>query len=729
MTATTSSTSPSAAAPSTPADGATGRSGAPRAERVTHALVRDVVLPGHGGTLALVTLDNGLDHTKPTTLGPQGMAELHAALTGLAARAAAGEIVAVGVTGKPYFLAAGADLLQVSTVTSREQALELGRAGHAAYELLHTLGVPTFAFVNGLALGGGLEVALSCDYRTVASDAPALALPEVGLGLVPGWGGAYLVPRLVGIEKAVDVVLTRPSANKPYKAREALEVGLVDALFDAPDFLEQSLRWAGQVLSGDVVVERRDLDPQPVWDAVVAAARARLDAVVHGSRPAPSRALDLLAAARGATRAEGFAAEDEALADLIMSDEMRASVYAFQLVSGGKKPAGAPDASLARPVTRVGIVGAGLMAAQIALLFSQRLGVPVVMRDLDTERVEKGLGYVRSTVERLVGSGRMSADTGARVVASVHGTTELGDLAGCDVVIEAVTEILSLKKTVFAELEQVVGPETVLLTNTSALSVTEMAADLAHPERVVGMHFFNPVAQMPLVEVVRAQRTDDASLATAFAMTRTLRKTAVLVADRPGFVVNRLLILLLGVIVEAVENGTPVEVADRAVAPLGLPMPPFELFDLVGPAVGLHVLTSLREDLGDRFPRSPGLERLVADGVRPVLDAPAKGLPKPVDPAIQGLFGTGEPTGEALDEAGVLDAVLVALAREIGLMLDEGVVASPSQVDLCMILGAGWGFHLGGITPYLDRTGYSEKVLGRRLLPDGVANVPQGARA
>jgi 3-hydroxyacyl-CoA dehydrogenase/enoyl-CoA hydratase/carnithine racemase len=702
-----------------------------RAERVTHTLVRDVGLPGGTGTMALVTLDNGLDHTKPNTLGPQGLTELTGALRRLQERAAAGDIVAVGVTGKPYVLAAGADLLGVGAVTRREEALELGRLGHAAYELLHTMGVPTFAFVNGTALGGGLELALNCDYRTVSSDVGTLGLPEVGLGLVPGWGGSYLVPRLVGIEKAVDVLLTRPAANKPFSAAEALGLGLVDALFDAADFLERSIAWAERVVRGEVDVPRRELDPAPVWDAVVRATRERLDATVAGSRPAPYRALDLLALARTATRAEAFAAEDEALADLIMSDEMRASVYAFQLVSRGKKPVGAPSADLARPVTRVGLVGAGLMAAQIALLVSQRLGVPVVMRDLDDERVGKGLGFVRSTVEKLVARGRMTPDVAARVTASVTGTTFLGDLAGCDLVVEAVTEVMDLKKRVFAELEGVVGPETVLATNTSALSVTEMASGLQHPERVVGIHFFNPVAQMPLVEVVRAQRTSDEALATAFAATSALRKTAVLVADRPGFVVNRLLVLVMGKVVEAVENGTPVEVADRALAPLGFPMPTFELFDLVGPAVGLHVLTSLREDLGDRFPRSPGLEKLVADGTRVVLDAPAPGLPKPVDPRIQEAFGPARAPGEpgrlgtpVLDAEGVLDAVLTALTVEIGHMLDEGVVAGPEQIDLCMILGAGWGFHTGGITPYLDRSGHAERVLGRRLLPDGVANVP-----
>ncbi|PJI85685.1 3-hydroxyacyl-CoA dehydrogenase NAD-binding domain-containing protein [Luteimicrobium subarcticum] len=697
----------------------------PRAERVTHALVRDVELPRGLGTLALVTLDNGFDHTKPTTLGPGGIAELTAALTRLKERADAGEIAAVAVTGKPYFLAAGADLTQVASVTSRDDALALGRGGHAAYTLLSDMGVPTFAYINGVALGGGLEVALHCTYRTVASDVAALALPETGLGLVPGWGGAYLVPRLVGVQKALDVILTRPAQNKPFKAVEATEIGLADALFDAADFLEQSVAWTAAVLAGEIHVERRALDDQATWDATVAFARQRLDATVHGSRPAPYRALDLVAAARTADRDDAFAAEDEALADLIMSDEMRASVYAFQLVSHGKKPVGAPDASLARPVTRVGIVGAGLMAAQIGLLVAQRLKVPVVLRDLDAERVEKGLGFVRGQLDKLVSTRRMSKDDAARITAQVSGTTDIGEFASCDLVIEAVTEVLSLKKRVFAELEGVVGPETILATNTSALSVTEMAADLEHPERVVGIHFFNPVAAMPLVEVVRADKTSDAALATAFAVTRKLRKTAVLVKDRPGFVVNRLLVLVMGKIIEAVENGTPVEVADHATDPLGFPMPTFELFDLVGPAVGLHVLQSLREDLGDRFPASPGLEKIVADGTRVVLDAPAKGLPKPVDPAIQAVFdgdGTGQ-AGEALDAAGVLDATLTALTREIGIMLDEGVVATPQQIDLCMILGAGWPFHLGGITPYLDRAGYSERVLGRRLLPAGLANV------
>jgi len=698
---------------------------APMPEVITRALVRDITMPHDAGVMALITLDNGLDHTKPNTLGPQSMKALQSTISGIYQRALNGEINAVGVTGKPYCLAAGADLKAVSQVTDSTQAATLGKTGHGAYSLLGEMPVPTFAFINGVAIGGGLEVALNCTYRTVASDVRALALPETSLGLVPGWGGAYLLPRLIGIGPALDVMLTRAAANKPLTAAQATELGIADALFDAADFLEQSIAWAAQVVNGEVAVPRlAPTDPQ-VWSATVAAARERVDATVHGARPAPYRLLELLELGPNATRQEGFAAEDAALTELIMSDEFRASVYSFNAVNAAKRPHGAPNKELARPVTRVGIVGAGLMAAQLALLFAQRLEVPVIMRDIDQERVDKGLNYVESTVERLVRAGKISPAAGKRIVGAVYGTTEIDEFKDCDFIIEAVTEVLSLKKRVFGELEQVVSPEAILATNTSALSVSEMARDLNHPERVVGLHFFNPVAQMPLVEVIRAERTDDSALATAFNVARTLRKTAVLAGDRPGFIVNRLLILLMGKVVEAIEHGTDIIVADRALRPLGLPMGPFALFDLVGPAVGLHVLQSLRADLGDRFPQSPGLEKIVAEGARVSIPSTERGIPAVVDPAAAQYFASGHNSSgrNPQSESEVLDHVLSALTEEIGFMLSEGVVDSPTQIDVCMILGAGWSFAAGGITPYLDRAGYSERILGKRFHAPGIASV------
>ncbi|MGW6131577.1 3-hydroxyacyl-CoA dehydrogenase NAD-binding domain-containing protein [Cellulomonas sp. NPDC055163] len=698
---------------------------APRPERVTHALVRDVTLPRGAGTLALVTLDNGFDHTKPTTLGPGGLAELQAALRAQQARAAAGEIVAVAVTGKPYYLAAGADLTLVSSLSDPADARMIAELGHATYRLLGEMGVPTFAYVNGAALGGGLEVALACTYRTVASDVTALALPEVFLGLVPGWGGCYHLPHLVGVRRALELILTRPLANnRMTKAAEARQLGVADALFEAADFLEQSLSWTADVLAGRVVPERREVESQEEWDAVVAGARAQLDARLHGAKQSPYRALDLVAAARTADRDQAFSAEDDALAELIMSDELRAGLYAFDLTTRrARKPEGAPAPELARPVRSVGIVGAGLMAGQLAVLVARRLRVPVVMREVSDERVEAGLAGIRRLVEGQAAKGRITADEANRVLASISVSTDLSTLAGADLVIEAVTEVMSLKQRVFAELEDIIADDAVLATNTSALSVTEMSAHLRHPERVVGIHFFNPVAQMPLIEVVRTGVSTDQAVATAFALAQGLGKTAVGVADRPGFVVNRLLLRMLAEVAGAVEGGTPVQVADVALRPLGLPMGPFSLIQLVGLPVALHVLESLHADLGDRYPLSPGLSRLAEAGRRVVPEPDGRGSEHAVDPAIQDAFGAVGAEG-ALDEQGVRDAVLAGLAQEIGLMLDEGVVATPEQIDLCMVLGAGWPFHLGGITPYLDRTGWSERAAGRRFLPPGRADVP-----
>ena len=606
-----------------------------------------------------------------------------------------------------------------------EDARRIAELGHATYRLLGEMAVPTFAYVNGAALGGGLELALNCTYRTVSADVSALALPEVFLGLVPGWGGCYLLPRLVGVRRAVELILTRPLANnRMTNAAGALELGLVAAVLHPADFLEQSIVWTADVLAGRVSVGRPEVEGQQEWDAVVAGTRQVLDQRLHGSRPAPYRALELIAAARTSDKDAAFAAEDDVLTELLMSDELRASLYAFDLTSRkARKPAGAPPAELARPVRSVGIVGAGLMAGQLAVLIARRLRVPVLMREIDDERVAAGLAGIRKQVEGLVHKGRISADEGNRLLTSITVSTDLGTLAGADLVIEAVTEVLSLKQRVFAELEDVIAPDAVLATNTSALSVTEMSAHLRHPGRVVGLHFFNPVAQMPLVEVVRTQASDDAAVATAFAVAQALGKTAVGVADRPGFVVNRLLLRMLAEVAGAVERGTPVQVADVALRPLGLPMGPFALIQLVGLPVALHVLRSLHEDLGERYPLSPGLERLAAEGRRVVPEPDGRGSELEVDPAIQEAFGGAGGPG-ALDADGVREAVVAGLAQEVGLMLEEGVIGSPEQVDLCMVLGAGWPFHLGGICPYLDRTGTSERVLGRRLLPRGTADVP-----
>jgi 3-hydroxyacyl-CoA dehydrogenase/enoyl-CoA hydratase/carnithine racemase len=690
-------------------------------EVVTHALSRDIKLPHTTGTAVLITLDNGRDHTRPNTLGARGLSELNRAIDAALARE---NVLAIAVTGKPFTLAAGADLSAFPKIVNRDEALAIGRIGHAVYDKLHTSQVPTFAFINGLALGGGLELTLHCHYRTVSAAAPGIALPECFLGLFPGWGGAYLVPNLIGADRAVQLIIENPlNQNKMLTGPEAYELGLADAIFDGADFLARSLEWAGQIVAGSRTVSRPEIDRGESWNDALARGHSFADSKVFGASPGPYRALELMAAARSADRAAAYAAEDEALADLIMSPELRASLYAFDLVrKRARKPAGAPDTTLARPVTKVGIVGAGLMASQLAILILRRLQVPVVITDLDQERVDKGLGYVSAEIDRLLGKRRISPDEANRLRALVSGTTELVDFADCDFVIEAVFEEMSIKKQVFADLEKHVSASCLLATNTSSLSVAQMAADLDHPERVVGFHFFNPVAVLPLLEIGRAPATDDETLATAFQVAKTLKKNAVLVKDSAGFVVNRLLLKLMAEILAAVDEGTPVAVADAALRPLGLPMSPYVLLQLVGPAVALHVVESLHAAFGERFPVSRNLQALV-DAQRPgIYDWTPEGKPHVSDETAQLLVVGDRPSTEEQ----VRERALNALAEEIGLMLAEGVVAAPMDIDLCLILGAGWPFHLGGITPYLDREGVSERVLGRRFLPPGVASVPIG---
>ena len=699
-------------------------------EVVTAVHVRYVDLPGsvpeRRERAAVLTMDNGHDHTKPNVWGPGSLRNLDDALDEVLGPP--GEVLGrddlalVALTGKPFIFSVGADLKTAAQVTDRAQALTGGRYGHSVFRRLHDSAVPTFAFVNGAALGGGLEVALHCHYRTVSSDVGAVALPECFLGLVPGWGGTQLLPNLIGPDAAVTVVLENAlSSNRMLKARQAAELGIADRLYDAPDFLEQSLSFAARVVRGEEQVERREVPRGEAWAAAVARGRAIADARTKRAAPAPYRALDLLARAEAGTGAdaltEGFAAEDEAVADLVLSEEFRASGYAFDLVQRrAKRPAGAPDRSLARPVSKVGIVGAGLMASQLALLFARQLEVPVVLNDLDQARVDAGLAWCSKEIDGLLARKRISLDGANRLRSLISGSLDKAPFADADFVIEAVFESMPVKKQVFAEVEAVVAEAAVLATNTSSLSVTEMAADLAHPERVVGFHFFNPVAVLPLVEVVRAERTDDPTLATAFAVARELKKSAVGVRDAPAFVVNRLLTRFNGAVTAALDAGTPIADADSALDGLGLPMSPMALLGLVGPAIALHTAETLHQAFPDRFAVSEGLRRLVESGKRGVYGPDGR-----VDPEVQALFPT---RAEAPSREEVRESALRALAEEIRLMLDEGVVAEPQDVDLCMLLGAGWPFHLGGVTPYLDRIGTSEQVTGRRFLPAGVASLP-----
>ena len=637
------------------------------------------------GEAGVVTMDNG-DANRPNVFGRAALESLAALLPELEEE----EFSVLVFTGKPGSFAAGADLAEFPKIETREQAIAGSRAGHELFGRIRALPYPTVAAINGACLGGGVELALHCDYRVAADDVRHVASPEVLLGFVPAWGATVLAPRLIGAEGAVKLIVLNPlRQNKMLDASKALELGLVDRVVAADRLVDEAIALGAKPAARD------DADLADL-DEVVRKARSQVDDIVHGAAPAPYRALDLIAASAESSIEDGYRAEQEALADLLATPQAQASLYAFDLVERrAKRQVGRPDAE-ARTMEKVGIAGAGLMATQLATLILRRLQVPVVLRDLDEETVTRGVESVRDELASAASRGRIDQESAVGLASMVSGGTEWDEFENCDFVLEAVFEEMGVKQQVFGELEQVVPPECILATNTSALSVTEMGEELRHPQRVVGIHFFNPVALMPLVELVRTPETDDTTLATAFELAARLRKRPVLVNDAPAFVVNRLLTRMMTVVLGAIENGNSVEEADEALLRLGLPMAPSVLLQMVGPRVANHVLETLHEVYPDRFPLSPTL-RNYAEGRMEV--------------AVTG--------DERRAPEELLEAAREALADETRHLLEEGVVESAKDVDAALILGAGFPFFLGGITKHLDQTGVSERILGRPLAEVG----------
>lgn len=657
------------------------------------------------GKIALLTMDNGHDHKKPTTFSEAALSSLSRALDRVEQEA---ELRGLLLTGKPHIFAAGADLTEVPFITTFEQGYQIGRTGHAVMNRLRTLPVPTVAAINGVALGGGLEIALYCRYRTVMRSVQAIGFPECFLGLIPGWGGCTLGTKLLGPEKALELIVVNAlNQNRMIHGAQAFQMGLVDRLFDGATFLDDSLDFLIRIIAGEETVERAPIETSNL-KGILDKTRAFIDSKIHGAAPAPYRALELVEGACSREVEEGFEQENQALGDLIKSRHCKASIYSFDLVNRyARKLKGLPDAKPA-PVHKVGIIGAGLMASQLAQLFIHRLQVPVVMKDVRQEFVDRGCDHVAQEFRKLAERGRLS-EAQARYHASLlKGTLSYDDFAECDFVIEAVFEQMEVKKQVFGEVEAAIRPDALLATNTSALSVTEMASDLKHPERAIGFHFFNPVAVLPLIEIIRTADTSDLALATAADLSKKIKKTGVLVKDSPAFLVNRILTRMLADCLHLVDEGAGFRQVDEALLALGLPMAPFELLALVGPAVAAHVGETLNRAFGpERFPVSQNFAKMIAAG-KPGIYLPGSKPPK-VDPEVEALWT--RPGEGAFHAEEIRERVLSNLAREVDAILREKVVESSRDVDLAMLLGAGWPFFMGGLTMYLDLVGITPRVL------------------
>ncbi len=681
-------------------------------------------------------------------------------------------------SGKPGVFIAGADIAEIESIVDPRDGMAKARAGQKIFDRLEFLPVPSVAAVNGACVGGGYELALACT-RIVAADDPkvSVGLPEVRLGIIPGFGGTQRLPRRVGLRRALDVIL----AGRTLDGRRAERAGLVDEL--APPAILESVAaerlraLAG--LSSDLPPLRRRARPLSVrlasWaldgtalgrSFVADRARKALAKEAPPEKfPAPWRALESvlkaceLPARSGAARESGYENEARLAGEMLATPVSKNLIFLFSASSAAKR---APPGPAGAGVARAGVLGAGVMGAGIAQVIAEA-GIPVRLKDVDWKAVSKGIGTIAGAWKRRLKQGRLDKRAFESRLALVVPSVEWAGFATCDLVLEAIVESLEVKRAVLAEAESALSPDAIFATNTSSLLVGDIAAGARRPERVVGLHFFNPAPRMPLVEVVAGPATDPGVVAAAARFAARCGKTPVIVRDGPGFLVNRLLMPYLGEALTLAEAGADLSEIDDACAAWGMPMGPFRLLDEIGLDVAAHAAGVLAKAYPRRAAPSEGiLDRFVAAGRlgtksgrgfyrhpagasrngraggAPVLDpeaaviargkhvaaAASEALPAdgvavisrgrtrrderlvnqdPLPFAASGRGPWAIPHGEDL-----LDLLLLPIVNEAAVCLVERVVASPRDVDLAMVLGTGFPPFRGGPLRWADSLGAAE---------------------
>jgi 3-hydroxyacyl-CoA dehydrogenase/enoyl-CoA hydratase/3-hydroxybutyryl-CoA epimerase len=622
------------------------------------------------------------------------------------------------VSGKPGSFIAGADVDAIASITEREVALALIRRAHAAFTRLSEFKTPTVAVIDGPCLGGGTELALCCDSR-VASEEPRtqIGLPEVLLGIYPGFGGSVRLPRLIGLIAALDLILT----GRALDGRRAEKMGLVARSAPAAWLMDRARERL------DALVRRKDrrrrdrYRPATAVDAwlqgpfgrplVFSQARGQTKARTAGHYPAPLAAIDVLEHTIGRPIREALEIEASRVADLLTGPVCKDLVRIFQLSEEAKKARVVEDVTIQpAPIDDLALIGAGVMGGGIAEL-ATRQGMRVRMRDVRPESLTKALATVDGLIAERAKRRRMAPRDRDEQWSRLSPTLELTGLTRADAAIEAVVEDLDVKRRVFGELEVRLAPEALLATNTSSLSVNELAGGLAHPERFCGFHFFNPVHRMPLVEVVRGARTSDAALVRAVALARRLGKTPVVVKDSPGFVVNRVLMPYLREAMALLEEGFRLPDIDGAMRRFGMPMGPFEVVDEVGIDVAHKVAGVLSAAFPQRMTPAPALEKLLAAGRLGRKSGRGfyrhRGRKREPDPEVRSLLGLHRERPAPNTEL-LADRMVFAMVNESARCLEEGVVGDAGKVDLALIFGAGFPPFRGGPLRHADRVGLAK---------------------
>jgi 3-hydroxyacyl-CoA dehydrogenase/enoyl-CoA hydratase/3-hydroxybutyryl-CoA epimerase len=645
-------------------------------------------------------------------LTPELMQELDALLSQLESRIANGQMLALVIrSGKHGAFFAGADIDAIAALRSEAAARAASAEGQRIFRRIERLRVPTVAAVDGACMGGGTELILHCDHR-IASDRPStsIGLPEVRLGILPGFGGTVKLPPLVGMQNALAIILS----GRPVHPARALRIGLVDRVVPTARFEAEIRSFASEVVGGRVeratptlgfgqrLLERTG----PGRRIMFGAARKKAASEAGTFYPAPLKAIDVLAEAYGMKADEAYALEATALGELAVTPASRSLVRVFRLSQEARKALPEDVAQQARPVKRMGVIGAGVMGGAIAELAAAR-DIPVVLKDIDRGALDSGLRHAGDLLRKAAAAGVFSQEEATRKRELITGSLEYDDLHDVDLVVEAVVERMAVKQQVLREAEEVSGA--VLATNTSSLSVDEMAGGVRRPGSVLGLHFFNPVHKMPLVEVIGAPRTDPAALATGFALVLAMGKTPVLVADRPGFLVNRLLAPYLNEAGHLLEEGFSIAEIDDALSSFGMPMGPLRLLDEIGFDVARHAGREMASAFGDRMRPSGVLDRMIDDarlGKKNGLGFHRyqEGRDRGADPTVETMFGSTRAT-PARGAEEIRRRCLYSMVNEAAFALEERVVDGPGPLDLAIVTGTGFPPFRGGLLRWADGEG------------------------
>jgi 3-hydroxyacyl-CoA dehydrogenase/enoyl-CoA hydratase/3-hydroxybutyryl-CoA epimerase/3-hydroxyacyl-CoA dehydrogenase/enoyl-CoA hydratase/3-hydroxybutyryl-CoA epimerase/enoyl-CoA isomerase len=670
------------------------------------ALKLDVLKDG----IALVTFDQ--PGSRANTLGQTVLSDLDFVLGQLEARTDLCGLIFQ--SGKPGMFIAGADLKELGSAEGDlGQTRKLVERGLDIIARFEALPYPTTAIIDGACMGGGLELALGFDYRLAGTNPKTeLGFPEVKIGLYPGWGGTQRLTRVIGPNLAIELICT----GEAVKADKAKTLGIVFDVVPSERLLEEALRihdWSRQKEDWRQA-RRRKQQPAGLSEEQLAfayaVARAQVLAKTKGQLPAPLAALDAIVKGCNLPLDDGLKIETAGFVPLVGSPISKNLIAIFFMTQRLQKDPGVADPSVqARSIQRVGVLGAGIMGAGIAGAHLRR-GVPVLLLDSDAVALEKGVANIAKVMQSRIEIGRMTPEEMLKAMTVLNTTQNLALMAERDLIIEAVVENEAVKTQTYRQLQSILKPDAILASNTSTISITRMAAATVRPEQFAGMHFFNPVDRMQLVEVIRGERTSDQTVATLVALAKRIGKSPIVVKDCPGFLVNRILFPYLNESLVLLEEGADARAIDKAATVFGMPMGPVTLNDLVGLDTSLYAGQVVNRAFADRAKDSRILQELVRAGRLGQKSSAgfysyAKGSRGQDDPAFLAILEKCRTGTRAVDREEITDRLFLPMLVEASRVLMEGIVREPADVDMGLILGIGFPPQRGGLLRWADSLG------------------------